>query len=45
MQQKLMYQQIQVSIINNTKELLIAFHDSFQNRTIYTHQLWNPTTN
>lgn len=39
MQQKLMYQQIQVSIINNTKELLIAFHDSFQNRTIYTHQL------
>ena len=35
MQNKNIYQQIRVSIIHNTKELIIAFHDSYQNLKIY----------
>ncbi|MGL2963906.1 hypothetical protein ACSVH2_08830 [Flavobacterium sp. RSB2_4_14] len=35
MQNKIVYQQVKVSIINNTKEQLIVFHDDYQNLLIY----------
>ena len=32
---KNMYQQVRVTIIQNTKEVIIAFHDSYQNLSFY----------
>ena len=36
---KNIYLQVRVSIIHNTKELILAFHDSYQNLSIYTTKL------
>jgi len=40
MQNKNVYQQIGVSIIHNTKELIIVFHDSYKNIKIYKTESW-----